>query len=293
MGPYGYRLTYDESRRIKEDFSWGAYYFARIYGFVFSIILIYGIIKIIFQILVFPFRHLFSKRKEVYVTNIFIDPKLGAAWYWWTYVTFMIGEKEKTFKLTPGQAVDFVIREDIREGDAGELSFFRNRINHWNPEFKTRDKKAVVFLSYSHQDKAVAGFIEKVLTNRGIKPWRDKDKLLPGDRLPKEIEHAILHADAFLPLLSNEYLASKWCEKELEYACNQIPDKVFPINISNEDLFIPGFIQVLLDEAGEPVFFDLDSKKGLELLRDRLDYIRELKQGTLGSEYGIKEEDFV
>ncbi len=272
MGQYAYRLTTDEVRRIRKDFSWFSFYMQQIIQFFFSIIFLYGIVLLIFKIIVFPFRLLFARRRvRAFIKEITVDPAVGASWFWWTYVTFVIGKKEKTFKLTPSQAVKLVVRDQIREADAGRLSYFGNRMIAWRSIHKSEETLPQIFLSYSRERTGEAEFVANILKSRGLRVWKDDEKLMAGDSLPQKIEKAILSSRTFLPLLSSEYIASKWCQKELQFACEKIPQDVLPIKITSERLFISSFVQESLDKAGDPLYLDLNDKDSLETLRDICD----------------------
>lgn len=268
MGQYAYRLTIDEATSLRQGFSWVGFYIERVIQFVMSILFLYGIVLWAYRIFTLPFRVLLAGRRvQAFIKEITVNPRVGASWFWWTYVTFVVGKKEKTFKLTPGQAVKLVIRDQIREADAGKLSYFGRRMIAWRPTQRPEDTVPQVFLSYSQDRSGEAELVANILKGRGLRVWRDKEKLVAGDSLPKEIESSILSSQAFLPLLSTEYIASKWCQNELQLACERIPKGVLPIKITPEKLFIPSFVQDSLEKAGEPLFLDLNNKDSLEELR--------------------------
>ena len=268
MGQYAYRLTVDETHRLRRDFSWIAFYLEQLLQFIFSILFLYGIVYFLYQILTSPFRLIFTKRRvPAFVKEIIVDRKPGSAWFWWTYVTFVVGRKEKTFRLTPGQATKFVIRLQIREADPGKLSYFGRRLIAWHPIKRSERIIPKVFISYSQNRSPEAELVVSILKSQGLQVWLDKEKLLAGDSLPEKIQQAILSSQAFVPLLCPEYIASEWCQRELQFACAKIPQLVKPIQITSDKLFIPSFIKKSLAKAGEPLFLDLNKKDSLEELR--------------------------
>lgn len=272
MSEYAYRLTTDEVRSIRRDFSWFNFHVQRFIQFLFGIIFLYGIVILIFKILLFPFRVLATKRGvRAFIKEIIVDAPVGASWFWWTYVTFVIGRKEKTFKLTPSQAVKLVVCDQVKEADGGRLSYCGKRMIAWRSIHKSQENLPQIFLSYSRVRTEEAEFVANIMKSRGLRVWKDDEKLIAGDSLPQEIERAILSSRTFLPLLSSEYIASKWCQKELEFACEKMPQDVLPIKITSERLFIPSFVQKSLDKAGDPLHLDLNNKDSLETLRDICD----------------------
>ena len=61
---------------------------------------------------------------------------------------------------------------------------------------------ATLFISYAHEDMATACAIQRVLVTAGLRCWRDKNDLRPGDVFAAEIAAAIRQCDAFILLLS-------------------------------------------------------------------------------------------
>lgn len=81
----------------------------------------------------------------------------------------------------------------------------------------TRRPKA--FLSYSHADRKTATRIAKGLRAAGIDVWFDKWEILPGDSLIRKIfEEGLAGADAFIILLSEDSVESRWVREELDAA---------------------------------------------------------------------------
>lgn len=73
-----------------------------------------------------------------------------------------------------------------------------------NSELKFADPKANtdVFISYSRADKALAERLYKVLTEKGLDVWYDKQNLGAGSDFIKDIRYAIRTAKIFIPLLT-------------------------------------------------------------------------------------------
>lgn len=75
-----------------------------------------------------------------------------------------------------------------------------------------------VFISYSHDDKAVAVALHEQLQQRGLQAWIDERELRVGDSIIERVATAVADADFFLALVSPASIKSKWCRKELHLA---------------------------------------------------------------------------
>lgn len=285
----GYRLTSDERENIRAQFSRFGYYFQRFWQFLFSILLVYGIVVIVLRILRFPFRLLFRKKVVAQIRQISVEPSLGASWFWWTYVTFYIpGDDEESgvpgkkrrkrkkhkhgkdvkLKLYPGQAVQFIIDQTHSEGDKGQLKYFGKRMVDWKTLVPRESERFQVFLSYPHEKKSEAAFIADLLNREMLHVWMDTNKLMAGDSLPSEVSNEIKNSYCFMPLLCPEYMSSDWCLKELEEASERYPNTAIrPIKVDKEPFFIPEFVQLCLQNAGEPVFANINEQSGLDEVR--------------------------
>lgn len=77
---------------------------------------------------------------------------------------------------------------------------------------------ASAFLSYTHADEALVVAVAQALGRRGIIAWRDKDYLLPGERLDHALPRAIHEQVVFVPFISEGSLKRRWCREELGVA---------------------------------------------------------------------------
>ncbi|MHC4124586.1 MAG: toll/interleukin-1 receptor domain-containing protein, partial [Planctomycetota bacterium] len=67
-----------------------------------------------------------------------------------------------------------------------------------------------VFISYAREDAAIADRLYQDLIGvRGVTPWLDSKKLLPGVRWKFEIMEAVKRCDLFIVLLSNKSVSKK------------------------------------------------------------------------------------
>jgi len=81
-----------------------------------------------------------------------------------------------------------------------------------------------VFFSYSHTDEASKNELQKhlaVLEKNGIELWYDR-KILAGDGLYKEINKNLAISNIVLLLVSPNFLASDYCNKEMQKALEMI-----------------------------------------------------------------------
>lgn len=96
-----------------------------------------------------------------------------------------------------------------------------NQLSLFTTEQGGKMKKLQLFISYSHKDDTYRLELDKWLVNlkeKGlIESWHDGN-LLPGDPLVSKIYQKIDEADIILLLLSQDYLYSKACKEEMEYA---------------------------------------------------------------------------
>ncbi|TGL04059.1 TIR domain-containing protein [Leptospira bouyouniensis] len=94
--------------------------------------------------------------------------------------------------------------------------------------------KIKLFYSYCHQDEEFRIELEKWLTNLRnenlIDEWHDR-KILAGENWKKEIDYNLSGAHIILGLLSQNFLSSQACLKEMEYAIESVGKKFIPIII--------------------------------------------------------------
>ena len=91
----------------------------------------------------------------------------------------------------------------------------RLKVSSPEKEEKTPDRPAA-FLSYSSENKDVAGRLARNLIENGVDVWYDQWQMKPGDSLRRKIDEGIERAGFFLVLLTPESLASEWVATELD-----------------------------------------------------------------------------
>ena len=115
-----------------------------------------------------------------------------------------------------------------------------------------------LFISYCHKDIEYRQELEKWLMNLSdiglIDEWHDGN-LHGGDQLMEKISKKIEEADIILLLLSQDYLASKACKQEMDYALSKSEIKrVIPIVLKECTWLDTGCKKLLaLPNDGKPI----------------------------------------
>jgi hypothetical protein len=81
---------------------------------------------------------------------------------------------------------------------------------------RAKRKKMNVFLSYSQRDERFARRIAEELAGFGFSIW-DDTRIAAGANWALEIGKALEQSDAMVVLISPDYLASQWAQREIEY----------------------------------------------------------------------------
>ena len=86
-----------------------------------------------------------------------------------------------------------------------------------------------VFYSYCHKDEQYREKLETflcTLKDRGkITEWHDR-KIIAGENWSEKIQNELENADIILLLISQDFLASDACKKELDYAFDETNHKL-------------------------------------------------------------------
>lgn len=86
-----------------------------------------------------------------------------------------------------------------------------------NPSADIQVKDPVVFLSYIREDEQIVGRLKKDLTERGIRIWIDKEKIVGGDRWMEKISEAIISCEFAIICVSQKALSKEgYFQKELK-----------------------------------------------------------------------------
>ena len=78
-----------------------------------------------------------------------------------------------------------------------------------------------IFISYAHEDAALAESLAHVLEAQGARVWIDQGELLIGDSLIERIAEAIAEFDFVAALVSDASVGSNWCRKEIALAMSK------------------------------------------------------------------------
>lgn len=85
------------------------------------------------------------------------------------------------------------------------------------------------FISYSIEDRLLAGCLRDELKRYGILPFIAHDDIQLSEEWLKRIESEILSCDAFFPILTNNFRRSKWTDHEVGIAVAH-KKAIFPLN---------------------------------------------------------------
>jgi hypothetical protein len=141
-----------------------------------------------------------------------------------------------------------ILREALENGRAVEIdglgTFLPGR--KWGFRFVAQVKPRV-FIAYVEEDLGSVKKIYDVFEKRGLRPWLDKKKLMPGQNWPRAIETAIETSDFFVACFSGRSTTKRGAfQSELRYAltcAGRIPlDEIFFIPIRLENCVVPGRI---------------------------------------------------
>jgi TIR domain len=75
-----------------------------------------------------------------------------------------------------------------------------------------------IFISYAHEDKRIAQFIERRLHDSGVSTWRDDRSLAGGSVVPAEIVENIRNCSHFCVIISPDSKKSRWVAQESNWA---------------------------------------------------------------------------
>ncbi len=119
--------------------------------------------------------------------------------------------------------------------------FRRNQEGIYEFEAHARPR---LFLAYAEEDLPLARRLYGDFVRRGLDPWLDKEKLLPGQNWPRAIERAIELSDFFVACFSRRAAGRRgYFHSELRYALDcaaRLPfDQVFFIPVRLDACEVP------------------------------------------------------
>ena len=87
-----------------------------------------------------------------------------------------------------------------------------------------------IFLSYSHKDRKLSGELKAKLDSNGFETFMAHEDIEPSKEWEEEIIRNLKECDIFIPLVSNNFMESKWTDQESGFAFAE--DKlIIPIDI--------------------------------------------------------------
>ena len=94
------------------------------------------------------------------------------------------------------------------------------------------DAPRKVFISYSHEDAALATRIADTLTAAGVQVWIDQQQMAPGDSFLARMNEGLGGADYVLFLVSEASLASRWVSREWMAALAGRDTVLIPVRVA-------------------------------------------------------------
>ena len=142
-----------------------------------------------------------------------------------------------------------------------------------------------VFVSYRRVDVDFAKRLTDALKDAGKEVWIDWEDIPPGsDSFEEDIQRGLEATDAFIAILSPEYLESTYCvDMELQYALD-LNKRVIPVVIREfDDSKIPTTISHInwihfIPHAGRENTFDESINRVVEAINTDLEHVREHKR---------------
>jgi TIR domain len=89
-----------------------------------------------------------------------------------------------------------------------------------------------VFISYAHEDAALAAQIADTLASAGVHVWIDQQQMAPGDSFLERMNQGLGDVDYVLFLVSPASLASRWVSREWMSALAAHDGVVIPLRVA-------------------------------------------------------------
>lgn len=134
-----------------------------------------------------------------------------------------------------------------------------------------------IFISYAHEDAAIARSLAAAIERRGLTIWLDA-KLKVGEPL-RAINQALRSSGAVIVLLSTASLSSRWVGREVAAALDALPREcVFPIAVGKVDVHsLPSWLD-------DRQWLHLRDRRHVDKLVDQLLPVLEVALGGRASE---------
>jgi len=109
-----------------------------------------------------------------------------------------------------------------------------------NGQTNKSGQNITAFISYSHEDRKYGAEAKAVLAEIGIRAFLAHDDLHVSEEWRERIIEELLRCDLFVPLLSANFLASKWAPQEIGFIISRPEVAIAPISLDGTTPF--GFI---------------------------------------------------
>ncbi len=138
-----------------------------------------------------------------------------------------------------------IVRHALEQGTAVEIDGLGTFLPGRTQGFRfVAQTKARVFIAYVEEDLPAARKLYAAFEQRGLRPWLDRKKLLPGQNWPRAIETAIQASNFFVACFSRRSSCKRGSfHSELRFALNcaaQVPlDEIFFIPVRLDNCIVP------------------------------------------------------
>jgi TIR domain len=96
---------------------------------------------------------------------------------------------------------------------------------------KTELPKVSAFISYAHVDRKFGGQVKQIFTDVGIETFLAHEDLEVSDEWRQRILEELRRCDLFVPLLSVNFLTSKWAPQEAGFIISRPEVTIVPLSI--------------------------------------------------------------
>lgn len=113
--------------------------------------------------------------------------------------------------------IDRLSLTGVRELDEADQSYASSPTTPTTPVSPRPADGAYLFLSYAHADWPGLAPLITTLRETGVRIWMD-EQMHGGEEWDAQIERQIVESAGLLAMVSDAYVSSKWCKRELKFA---------------------------------------------------------------------------
>lgn len=130
------------------------------------------------------------------------------------------------------------------------------------------NKTIRVFVSYSSEDKRLAGYLKSYLENYGLSVFLAHEDIQPTVEWEDEILHNLDGCDVFIPLLTDNFSRSKWTDQEsgIALAKNKV---IIPLRVSTPPYGFIGKWQALKLDTSNWITFEKSCVDILDVIKEK------------------------